>query len=350
MTHSDSSLRDSNVPNRTQPHIPRWRGFNLTELADGKRGQHYQEFDFECMAEWGFNFARLPCSYWTWSDKEHWMTIDDGALEPLDQAIEFGQRYGIHTNIALHRIPGYCVNGRELEPYQLFDSPHQSMVRALQAAEYHWGYLSQRYKNVPTAQLSFDLLNEPPFMGNQTRYVEIARHLIATIRKSGPDRPIFVDGADIGQTPVLGLADQGIVQSTRGYLPKMVSHYTADHVPSNEFESFRMPAWPMTDDSGLLWNKETLRRRLIAEWQPLAKMGVPIHVGEWGCLNKTPHAACLNWMRDLLSLWKEVGWGWSMWNLRGRFGILDSGRSDVEYKSFRGHTLDRKMFELLIAN
>jgi endoglucanase len=302
------------------------------------------------MAEWGFNFARLPCSYWTWSDRERWMTISDAALDPLDQAIELGLRYGIHTNIALHRIPGYCVNGRELEQYQLFDSPRQSMERALEAAEYHWGYLSQRYKNVPTTQLSFDLINEPPFMNDQMRYVEIARVLITTIRKANPDRLIFVDGADIGQTPVLGLADQGIVQSTRGYLPKMVSHHTADYVPLNEFESFSTPTWPMTDNRGILWNKEMLRQRLIAEWQPLAKMGVPIHVGEWGCLNRTPHVVCLDWMSDLLSLWKEAGWGWSMWNLRGRFGILDSGRPDVEYENFHGHLLDRNMFELLIAN
>jgi endoglucanase len=335
---------------RSKPRIPRWRGFNLTELADGKRGRRYEKFDFECMADWGFNFARLPCSYWTWSDRDRWMTISDAALEPLDQAVELGQRYGIHTNIALHRIPGYCVNGRELEPYQLFDSPRQSKQLALEAAEYHWAYLSQRYKDVPTGQLSFDLLNEPPFMTDQTRYVEIARVLIDTIRKANPDRIIFADGSDIGQTPVLGLADQGIVQSTRGYLPKMVSHFTADYVPLNEFESFKTPTWPMTDDSGVLWNKEMLRQRLIAEWQPLVKMDVPIHVSEWGCLNKTPHVACLDWMTDLLALWKEVGWGWSMWNLRGRFGILDSGRTDVEYESFHGHMLDRKMFELLIAN
>ena len=75
------------------------------------------------MAEWGFNFARLPCSYWVWSDKNNWMRIDDAALQPLDIAIALGRQYGIHIDLCLHRIPGYCVNGRELEPFQLFDSP-----------------------------------------------------------------------------------------------------------------------------------------------------------------------------------------------------------------------------------
>jgi endoglucanase len=333
-----------------QPRIPRWRGFNLTELAGGQPHQRYQETDFEWMAEWGFNFARLPCSYWSWSNKQYWLIISDVAFQPLDRAITLAQRYGIHVNIAMHRIPGYCVNGRELEPYQLFDSPHDSMMRALEAAAYHWRYIAQRYKDVPTSQLSFDLLNEPPFMADQARYIEIARALIATIREVSPDRIIFADGADIGQTPVMGLVDQGIVQSTRGYLPKMVSHYTAGWVPKKEFESFATPTWPMTDNRGVLWNREKLRQEMIAKWQPLIQLGAPVHVGEWGCLNRTPHEACLAWMNDLLALWKEAGWGWSMWNLRGSFGILDSGRADVQYENFRGHKLDRKMLELLTAN
>jgi endoglucanase len=337
-------------PARPQPRIPRWRGFNLTELAGGQRGQKYQEADFQMMADWGFDFARLPCSYWSWSRKENWLTIDEEALRPLDEAIEWGRRYGIHLNLNLHRIPGYCVNGRELEPHLLFDSPRESMQRALEAAVHHWRYLAERYKNVPESRLSFDLFNEPPFMTDQSRYVEIARALITTIRDVSPQRLIVADGADIGQTPVLGLLDQGIVQSTRGYLPKMVSHYTATWVPANEFESREKPTWPMTDQHGVRWDRAKLRAELIAKWQPLTAAGAPVHVGEWGCVPWTPHDACLAWMTDLLALWKEAGWGWSMWNLRGGFGILDSGRTDVAYENFKGHQLDRRMLELLLAN
>jgi endoglucanase len=333
-----------------QPRIPRWRGFNLTELMGGDPGLHYRETDFQWMAQWGFNFARLPCSYWTWSSRDNWMVINDLSLVHLDRAIDLGRQYGIHTNLCLHRIPGYCVNGREREPYQLFDSPQDSFKRALEAAVYHWRYLAGRYKDVSRDQLSFDLFNEPPFMSDQSRYVEIARALISAIREVSPERLIFADGADLGQTPVMGLADQRIVQSTRGYLPKMVSHYTAKWVPTNEFESLAKPTWPMTDGHGTVWNREKLREELIAKWQPLTELGGPIHVGEWGCYNKTPHDVCIAWVSDLLALWKQAGWGWAMWNLRGSFGVLDSGRPDVAYESYQGHELDRKMLELLMAN
>ena len=72
-----------------------------------------------------------------------------------------------------------------------------------------------------------------------------------------------------------------------------------------------------------------------------------MHVGEWGPFNKTPHKVALAWMRDQLDLWKEAGWGWAMWNLRGAFGPLNSARADVAYEEFRGLKLDREMLRLL---
>jgi len=335
---------------RPQPKIPRRRGFNLTELTGGQRGQHYRESDFQWMADWGFDFVRLPCSYWVWSDKNDWMKIDDRELQPIDQAIEWGKQYNIHVNLNFHRIPGYCVNGRELEPHQLFGGTEDDMKLALDAAVHHWRHFAKRYKAIPSDRLSFDLFNEPPFMPDQSRYVEIGKALIAGIREESPDRLIVADGADIGQTPVLGLVDEGIVQSTRGYLPKMVSHYTAGWVPRAEFESFEKPTWPMTDMHGVLWNREKLRHELIDKWKPLTDIGAPVHVGEWGCHTATPHDVMLAWMTDLLALWKEANWGWSMWNLRGGFGVVDSGRPDVKYENFQGHQLDRQLLELLRAN
>jgi endoglucanase len=318
-------------------------------MAGPRRGHPYRESDFQWMQGWGFNFARLPLSYWQWSSPKDWMVIDPEALKPLDRAVELGRQYGVHVCLGFHRIPGYCVNGRELEPYQLFDSPRDSMERALAAAVHHWTYFAERYKDVPSSRLSFDLMNEPPFMPDQSRYVEICRALITGIRGASPDRLIFANGADIGQTPVIGLIDEGIVQSTHDYQPKMISHYKANWVPAAEFESLATPTWPMLDKHGVLWNKEKLREVEITKWKPLTDAGAPVHVGEWGCLNHTPHEVCLAWMADQLSLWKEAGWGWSMWNLRGNFGIVDSGRADVRYEDFQGHKLDRAMLDLILT-
>ncbi len=328
--------------------FPRYRGFNLTEKTGGlDPRRRFNEEDFAIIAEWGLDFARIPMSYWNWTSRTDWYTINEDVLTDIDEAVEFGRQYGVHVNLNFHRVPGYCINGRDQEPMDLFRDTPERMAQALDAVVYHWQTFARRYRGIPSSRLSFDLINEPPKMTDETRYVEIVRAIVAGIRAEDPDRLIVVDGKDIGRSPVLGIVDLGVVQSTRGYDPMSVSHWTATWVPHDEFETFSYPAWPLRDDRGKLWDRSALKEKLIDRWQPVVEQGVPVHVGEWGCFNRTPHDVTIRWMRDILSLWKKAGWGYAMWNLKGSFGVLNSGRTDVAYENFRGHKLDRVMLELL---
>ncbi len=87
----------------------------------------------------------------------------------------------------------------------------------------------------------------------------------------------------------------------------------------------------------------------LQQWIDLKWDDVPVHVGEWGVYNKTPHDVTLAFMENRLKAMQAAGLGWALWNFRGSFGILDSGREDVEYEDYRGHKLDRKMLQLLQA-
>ena len=42
--------------------------------------------------------------------------IGEEPLKKIDQGIDLGRQHGIHINLNFPRIPGYCINGRELEP------------------------------------------------------------------------------------------------------------------------------------------------------------------------------------------------------------------------------------------
>lgn len=73
-----------------------------------------------------------------------------------------------------------------------------------------------------------------------------------------------------------------------------------------------------------------------------------VHCGECGCWNKTPHDVFLAWFKDVLEILSENGIGFALWEFVGSFGILDSGREDVEYEDWYGHKLDRKLLDLLM--
>jgi endoglucanase len=206
--------------------------------------------------------------------------------------------------------------------------------------------LAKRYKGIPNDRLSFDLLNEPANVPEET-YIRVVKRLVDTIRAEDSQRLIIADGIRWGRDPVFGLVEFGIAQSTRGYDPMQVSHYKANWVQGAE--NYPEPTWPLDRKEKGIVDKEFLRKDRIEPWRNLEQKGVGIHVGEWGSFNRTPHNVALAWMRDQLDLWKEASWGWSLWNLHGGFGILDSGRSDVEYEDFHGHKLDRQMLKLLQA-
>lgn len=336
------SLRaaEKELPEPSAAKLPRWRGFNLLEKFTRQRNGNprFAEEDFQMMSDWGFNFARLPMSYLCWSDESDWMKLREEPLTHIDQAIEFGRKYGVHVNLNFHRAPGYCVNP-PVEPLDLFKD-----AAALDACAFHWGAFAKRYKGISNRNLSFDLLNEPKDLPVDS-YVRVARRLVEAIRAEDPQRLIIADGLKWGTVPVPALADLKIGQSTRGYEPMQISHYRASWV--NGSDKWSVPTWPLKSGEKIVCDRATLVRNRIEPWKALEKLGVGVHVGEWGAFNKTPHEVVLAWMRDCLELWQEAGWGWSLWNLRGSFGVLDSGRTDVAYEDFHGHKVDAAMLKLL---
>lgn len=321
-------------------YLPRWRGFNLLEKFTLNRNQPYVERDFEWMAAWGFDFVRLPMDYRCWTDLESPYSYDESALAHIDQVIDWGRQYGIHINLNLHRAPGYCVNPPE-EPLDLWTSPD-----ALKQFQAQWKNFAERYKGIPNEKVSFDLLNEPKGDLDEAIYSRVMTAAIDAIREADPERLIVVDGLRWGQKPIHSLADLNVAQSTRGYNPFQLSHYKASWVGGSD--TWPVPEWPMKRGDEVQ-DKQWIYDNYIVPWKEIEPKGVGVHVGEWGCYNKTPHNVALHWMKDCLSLWKEAGWGWSLWNLRGSFGVVDSGRDDVQYENLDGHNLDRRMLELIRA-
>jgi len=334
------ALRAADKPAVTAHHLPRWRGFNLLQKFVKRRGGNppFREADFALIAEWGFDFTRLPLSYLSWTDPDDWLKLREEELKHLDDAVAFGGKHGVHVNLNLHRAPGYCVNPPK-EPRELWTDD-----KALAACAFHWGQLAKRYQGIPNDRLSFDLLNEPSDISPGT-YVRVVQRLVEAIRAEDPQRLIIADGLKWGRDPVSELVSLGIAQSTRGYYPLEISHFRAGWMPGSD--KWPEPTWPLKLGEKRVVNKETLAKEHIQPWKQLEQKGVGVHVGEWGAFNRTPHKVVLAWMQDCLALWKEAGWGWALWEFRGGFGVLDSQRADVEYENFRGRKLDRQMLTLL---
>ncbi len=337
--------------------LPRWRGFNLLyffQARNQKGPVEIPEDDFRMIADLGFDFVRIPLDYWYWLDagwraKEHpdakdVLKIDERAMQGIDRVVQLCRAHGLHVDLCFHRAPGYCINEPEIEPFVLWRDKD-----AEDAFTFHWDYFARRYRDVSPAELSFNLVNEAPkprpgYMSRED-YRRVMTRAAEKIRESTPDRTIIIDGLRVGNDVVYEMLPMGVAQSVHGYLPAEISHYHARWVDKRG--DFPSPWWPAVSRNGTeLLTRETLEKH-YEPWGWLVNQGIGVHCGELGSFNQTPHDVFLRWMCDVLDILKIHNIGWALWEFRGSFGVLDSGRADVAYEDWHGHKLDRKLLTLL---
>lgn len=499
-----AEMSESPLPMPSWQKLPRWRGFNLLEKfirQNQGRNPAFREEDFQWMADWGFNFVRLPMDYRTWIVDGDWRKLDESVLKEIDQAVDFGIRHNIHVCINFHRAPGYTV-ARPQEAKLVWDD-----AETLDVCTMHWRHFAKRYAGISNRHVSFNLFNEPALVPMED-FLRVHRTLCEAIRAEDSGRLMICDGMAWGTKPTMELLDLQVAQATRGYMPMEISHYRASWVGEYLQNMEIPPTWPLYHTNGMLfspqksgilpnqkhpmrialspdcgkvrfqwrvgqvshlanfyvealnargevvqtlfhkefrpgkgegeWTQEIYKpqwkvyqnyygrdysvevpagtvaiqlrmaegdwmsleqivmrsekaahesllalsngwkspvaelsytvnaagegelaggtkldrqwhqENYIVPWKAWENAGGGVMVGEFGAYNKTPHHVVLSWMEDLLRNWKEAGWGWALWNLRGSIGILDSGREDVAYEDFHGHQLDRKMLDLLL--
>ena len=344
--------------------LPRWKGFNLLDYISpsqpgNSEANRTTEDYLKWMVDWGFDFVRLPIAYprYLSFDRSKDITIDEvyktspKVLDDIDQLIFMAQKHGLHVSLNLHRGPGYCINAGFHEPFNLWKDKE-----AQDAFNFHWGMWAERYKNISSGKLSFDLLNEPAYIEDMNDqfakkgpvpgdlYRKVAEGASKAIRAVSPHRLIIADGNGGGNNVIPELIDLKIGQSCRGYWPGLVSHYQAPWVWKDPSQA-PVPLWPGTID-GKDYGRQQLED-FYKPWIDLKDKGVGVHCGECGCWKKTPHPIFLAWFGDVVDILTKNGIGYALWNFRGDFGILDSGRTDVDYKDWYGHKLDSKLLDLL---
>ena len=347
-----------------QNNLPRWKGFNLLDYFSPQHGgggrNGTTEEDLKWMSDWGFDFVRLPMAYPSYIEfdrsrkirTDEVMNYDEKVLDEIQALVEMANKYGLHMSLNLHRAPGFCVNAGFHEPYNLWENEE-----AQEAFYKHWSMWAKRFKHLTPQQISFDLVNEPctrEDMNDQHSkraaipgdlYRKVAKNALEAIRQHNPNHRVIADGNNVGSDVIPEIFDLDIGQSCRGYFPHYISHYRAPWVFKNPDDAPK-PVWPGVID-GKKFSKADLEK-FYAEWFNAVDQGVGVHCGECGCWKETPHEVFLAWFGDVLDVLTPHGIGYALWNFRGDFGIIDSGRSDVDYEDWHGHKLDRKLLNLLM--
>ena len=213
-TYGDDQPRNKNgeLPEASWNKLPRWYGFNLLEMFMKPNVGAFRKSDFEWMAKWGFNFARLPMDYRAWTDPNDPYAYDEKMLKHIDQAIQWGREYRVHICLCLHRAPGYTV-AKPSEKLLLWESDE-----AQRQFDSQWAMFARRYREFSSRQLSFDLVNEPANVSAE-KYAAVVKRVSKAIRAEDPNRLIIADGRQWGGDPVPELIPYQVAQSNSRLCP-----------------------------------------------------------------------------------------------------------------------------------
>jgi endoglucanase len=327
----------------------KYYGFNFQWMCSWKPDISPEPADekaLDFLAEFGFNFVRIPLDYRFWTKDFDYFHPDQAMFRTIDGYLETCRSRGIHVSLNIHRAPGYCTNRNDLEQHNLWRDEI-----AQNAFVFLWETFACRYQDIPGSLLSFDLLNEPPGPGDhgmtRSNHAALIRRTGSAIRRIDPDREIVIDGLDGGYLSLPELSDLGVTHSGRGYHPMPVSHHKAtwwaDHAKAPA------PQYPGLKWQGRRWDRNALRES-YKSWREVERCGARVHIGEFGCFKHTPNDIALRWLADMLSVYKEFEWGYALWNFQGPFGIVEHGRPGAHYEQIAGYNVDRALLDLLLEN
>lgn len=100
--------------------ITNYYGFNFQWMCSWKPDQRPEPADekaLDFLAEFGFNFIRIPLDYRFWTRGVDYLHPDESIFRIIDRYLEACMSRGIHLSLNLHRAPGYCTNRNDLESH-----------------------------------------------------------------------------------------------------------------------------------------------------------------------------------------------------------------------------------------
>ena len=257
--------------------------------------------DISFLAEQGFNVVRIPFNYRHFEDDlkpGKWL---ESGFQQLDRVVDLCRKYGIWAVLDLHAAPG--AQARDQNAGSAYGEAYLWNHREfLDRTVALWAEIARRYAGDP-AVAGYNLLCEP-VTSNVPLLNEFYLAIIRAIRKVDANHLIMLDpnlwARDIASLHDELFADPQVIPA--------VHHYYS------ESPSFaRLTSYPAVVD-GKNFDRAALEKTLDGKYDQ-RRIARPVMVAEFGVSRSDPQpfAVQLAITRDLVSIFEEKGWSWSMW-------------------------------------
>lgn len=296
------------------------RGINLGNMleapSEGQWGISLKKVDLSLIASKGFRNVRIPV---------RWDGIGVGTAK-FDRVSRTAP-YAVDPRF-FERVDSVLQWARENRlVVALNDHHHDSLFRDLAHERPRfiamWKQIAERYKDLPTDSVAFEILNEPNTQVTIEEWNSLLDTTLKVIRATNPTRPVVIGTANWGgMSGLSGLKlpanDTNLILTIHYYEPFAFTHQGADWVDP-------IPATGVVWE-GTYYEKLAVRQAMdaIVDYSK-AHGDIPVFIGEFGAYSLADMPSRARWANHCARLFDSYGFSWSWWEFKAGFGVYDEG-------------------------